>query len=354
MIKDVLEKLIRRENLTAEEARAVMRKIMEGELKDSQVAALLVALRCKEESAEEILGASQALREKIYAVKTSRHPVLDTCGTGGDGSDSFNISTVSAFAAAGAGVTVAKHGNRAVSSRCGSADLCAALGMELELYPRQLGRCLDGVGMAFLYAPVLHPALAHAAPARRALGLRTVFNLLGPLNNPAGADYQLLGVYHPSLTAKMGDVLFSLGVKKALVVSGAEGLDEVSPAGPTFVTEISGGRLRHYRIAPEDAGLSRIPLEQIRGEGTAAAEANRCLEVLRGQKGPRRDAVLLNAGAALYAAEAAADFKEGVFLAARAIDSGAAEEKLHELVAYTRKLAPEPLEKTPGEGRAYA
>lgn len=353
MIKEVLEKLIRKEDLEAEEMRGVVREIIAGGLKESQVAAFLVALRCKGESAGEILGGSLALREKITRVETSRRPLLDTCGTGGDGLNTFNISTVSAFVAAGAGAAVAKHGNRAVSSNCGSADLCAALGVELELTPAQLGRCLDGVGISFLYAPALHPALAHAAPARKALGLRTVFNLLGPLNNPAGADCQLLGVYDPSLTTKMGEVLLALGVKKALVVSGEDGLDEVSPAAPTRVTEIRDGGLRSYTLTPLDFGLPPIPLEQIRGQD-ADAEAARCLEVLQGRKGPRRGAVLLNAGAALYAAGTAEDMNEGISQAARSIDSGAALEKLQRLVAFTREQAGRPPQKTAEEDRAYA
>lgn len=334
-IKEILEKLIRSENLTVEESFGVMGKIMAGELKEAQVAAYLVALRSKGETVEEILGSCRAIREKSVKISVNKTFAVDTCGTGGDAKGSFNISTVSAFVAAGAGVAVAKHGNRAVSGSCGSADLCEALGINLELSAAELEECLNDIGLAFLYAPTLHPAMAHAVPVRKALGLRTIFNILGPLNNPAGVKRQLLGVYEAALTEKMAEVLAALGTEHALVVAGGDGLDEITLGGETKVTELRGGKIRSYLIAPEDFGFSRVTLAFLRG-GDKATAARFCLAVLQGEKGPRRDVVLLNAGAALYVAGAAESIKEGVELAKKSLDSGAAYEKLSALVQYSR------------------
>lgn len=335
MIKDVLEKLIGGEDLTAEESYQVMGKIMSGELKEAQVAAYLVALRSKGETVNEILGSCRAIREHSIKISVSRTPVVDTCGTGGDAKGTFNISTVSAFVAAGAGITVAKHGNRAVSGQCGSADLCEALGIDLELSAAKLELCLNEIGLGFLYAPALHPAMAHAVPARKALGLRTIFNILGPLNNPAGAKRQLLGVYEEALTEKMATVLDALGSEHALVVVGGDGLDEITLTTNTKVTEVQNGKIRSYTIAPEDFGFSRAPLDSLLG-GDKEASARLCLAVLQGEKGPQRDVVVLNAGAALYVAGAADSIREGVEMAKTSIDSGAAYEKLESLLQFSR------------------
>jgi anthranilate phosphoribosyltransferase len=335
MIKDILEKLIRHEDLTCEEAYQVMGKIMRGEFKEAQVAAYLVALRCKGETVDEIMGSCQAIREHSIKISVTRTPVVDTCGTGGDGKGSFNISTVSAFVSAGAGITVAKHGNRAVSGQCGSADLCEALGINMELPATDLELCLNEIGLGFLYAPSLHPAMAHALPARKALGLRTIFNILGPLNNPAGAKRQVLGIYEAALTEKMAAVLASLGSEHALVVAGRDGLDEITLTAETLVTEVKNGILRSYLIAPEDFGFSRVSMDSLLG-GDAVAGTRSCLAILKGEKGPQRDVVLLNAGAALYVSGLVQSIREGIELAKTSIDSGAAYEKLQSLVQFSR------------------
>ncbi|MDO9534961.1 MAG: anthranilate phosphoribosyltransferase [Bacillota bacterium] len=334
-MKDILEKLIRQEDLTCEEASQVMGKIMRGEFKDAQVAAYLVALRCKGETVDEILGSCQAIREHSINISVIKTPLVDTCGTGGDGKGTFNISTVSAFVSAGAGITVAKHGNRAVSGQCGSADLCEALGINIELSAADLELCLNETGLGFLYAPLLHPAMAHALPARKALGLRTIFNILGPLNNPAGAKRQLMGVYEAGLTEKMAAVLASLSSEHALVVAGGDGLDEITLTAETMVTEVKNGKLHSYVIAPEDFGFSRVSLDSLRG-GDAAEGARLCLAVMKGEKGSQRDVVLLNAGAALYVSGMAESIREGIELAITSIDSGAAYEKLQSLVQFSR------------------
>lgn len=334
MIKDVLEKLIRQEDLNCEEARQVMGKIMRGEFKEAQIAAYLVALRFKGETAHEILGSCQAIREHSIKISATKSPLVDTCGTGGDGKGTFNISTVSAFVSAGAGITVAKHGNRAVSGQCGSADLCEALGINIELSAAELELCLNETGLCFLYAPLLHPAIAHALPARKALGLRTIFNILGPLNNPAGAKRQLLGVYEAGLTEKMAVVLASLDSEHALVVAGGDGLDEITLTSETKVTEYKNGKLISYIITPEEFGFSRVPLDALRG-GDAAAGSQSCLAVLQGKKGPKRDVVLLNTGAAIYVSGLAQGIRDGIELAKTSIDSGAAYEKLQALVQFS-------------------
>ncbi len=333
-IKYILEKLMHREDLSCAEARQVMGMMMEGALKEAQIGAYLTALRCKGETAPEMLGSCLAMRERSIKIAAPWAPLLDTCGTGGDARGTFNISTVSAFVSAGAGVTVAKHGNRAVSGQCGSADLCEALGLEIDLSVAELELCLQETGLAFLYAPLLHPAMAHVAPVRRVLGVRTIFNLLGPLNNPAGAKRQLLGVYAAGLTEKMAVVLSELGTEHALVVAGADGLDEITITSETKVTEVKNGRLHSYTLAPEDFGLSRSSLEALRG-GDAETNSRICLAVLRGEKGPRRDVVLLNAGAALYVAGLAGSIGEGLELAKLSIDSGAARAKLESLVEFS-------------------
>ncbi len=335
MLNKLLEKMISREDLTAEEACEVMCEIMAGTLKESQIAAYLVALRCKGESAAEILGSCRAIRRFSVQVQTCRSPVVDTCGTGGDSSGTFNISTTSAFVTSGAGAVVAKHGNRAVSSRSGSAELLEALGVNIELPLRSTEECLDRAGIAFLFAPLMHPSMAHAAPARKALGLRTIFNILGPLNNPAGARRQVIGVYDARLGRMMAEVLQSLGVDHAMLVWGEDGTDEITTTGSTGVVEVKPGSISTYRICPENYGISRVPLQALAG-GDARQSARICRGVLSGEKGPQRDVVLMNSGAALYVSGIAESLAEGIELAKKSIDSGAAMQKLRFLQDYSR------------------
>lgn len=338
MFKEFIRKVTQRENLTTEEAREAMRMIMEGECTAVELAGYLVGLRMKGETVEEITGSAQAMREKALAVRPQTTNLVDTCGTGGDGRGTFNISTTTALVVAGAGVPVAKHGNRAVSGSSGSADVLEALGVNLELTPDEMARCIDEVGLGFLYAPRLHPAMRRAAGPRRELGIRTIFNLLGPLTNPAQAPAQLIGVYDPELTEKIGAALINLGVQRAMVVHGADGLDEVSLSGQTKVTEVERGRLRTYYLEPGDFGLSYVPLREIQGRDPQT-NAHLSREVLSGKKDGRREVVLANAALALMAAGLAENPRQGVILAAQSIDQGRAAGKLEELAAFTAKLA---------------
>src|SRR5205807_9720240 len=289
-------------HLSRAQAAAAMDAMLDGNAPVAQMSALLVALRMKGETPDEIAGAAQALRSRAARVEVSGDRLIDTCGTGGDASHTFNSSTTSAFVAAAGGARVAKHGNRAVSSKCGSADVLAALGVELELEPQAVAACIDDCGIGFLFAPRHHAAMRHVAPVRKDLGLRTIFNLLGPLANPAGARRQLLGVYSAHLVPVLARTLVELGADRAFVVHGHGGLDEISPAGPTRVAEVRGGRVRETEVTPEELGVARGGLEELRG-GDADHNARLLLDVLRGAKGARRSAVLLNAGAAIAAAE---------------------------------------------------
>jgi anthranilate phosphoribosyltransferase len=331
MIKEALAKLIERADLSREEMAAAMGEIADGGATPAQVGAFLVALRLKGETVDEIAGAAQVMRERVDKVQVSREVFVDTCGTGGDNQNTFNISTAAAFAVAGAGVCVAKHGNRAVSSKSGSADVLAALGVNVDAPKEVVERCIAELGIGFLFAPRLHPAFKAVAGIRRELGVRSVFNLLGPLANPAGARHQVLGVYEPRWVPVIGGVLAALGAVHAFVVHG-EGLDEIAITGMTHVCEVQRGRTERYSILPEDLGLPRWDRAAIAG-GDADFNARVLRDVLGGQKGGPRDAVLANAAAALVAAGAAADLKAGVPLAARSIDSGAAQEKLLRLAA---------------------
>lgn len=333
MIQDVIGKLLQREDLTEEEAAAVMAQVMEGEATPAQIAGLLVALRMKGETAEEITGFARVMREKAVAVRPQRHPLADTCGTGGDRVKTFNVSTAAAFVVAGAGVAVAKHGNRSVTSKCGSADVLEALEVTLDLGPEDVARCIDEVGIGFMFAPRYHPAMKHAAPVRRELGARTVFNLLGPLTNPARATAQVLGVPGPEWAETLARVLSKLGAARAFVVHGACGVDEISIAGETLVHEVRDGEVTSYSIAPEDFGLSSADPQSVSGGG-AAENARVLLRILEGEAGPRRDMVLLNAAAAIVAGGRGADLAEGIALAAEAIDSGAALARLRALQAF--------------------
>lgn len=336
MIKEAISRAVAGQSLAEKEAEQVMDEIMTGQASPAQIAALLTAMRFKGETIEEITGFARSMRRHATPVR-SRHPLLvDTCGTGGDGANTFNISTIAAFVLAGAGVPVAKHGNRSVSSRCGSADVLEALGVNLELSPADLEECLDRVGIAFLFAPVLHKAMKYAAGPRREIGIRTVFNVLGPLTNPAGAKAQIIGVYSAELVPVIARVLARLGTKRAFVVHGAGGLDEISPAGPAVVAEVREEEIREYSLDPADYGFSYVPVEALAG-GSPEHNAALAREILRGAPGPCRDTVLLNAALGLVAAGKAGDLAGGLALAAASIDSGAAAGKLDELVAFTRR-----------------
>jgi anthranilate phosphoribosyltransferase len=337
VLKEAVQKLVERRHLSSEEVEACFETIFAGEASPALLGAFLVAFRMKGETAEEIAAAAGVMRRRATPVRVpSGRVVLDTCGTGGDSAGTFNLSTAAALVVAGTGqVTVAKHGNRSVSSRSGSADVLAASGVNVEAPLAVVERCLEELSIGFLFAPLLHQAMRHVAPVRREVGIRSVFNLLGPLANPAKAPRQLLGVYASSLVPVVARTLAHLGSERALVVHGEEGLDEVSPCGPTRAAWVEGGTVRELTLTPEEAGLERIPREAIRG-GEAADNAKLLALILDGQVGPLRQAVLLNAGAALWVAGAADSLPEGVGQAARSIDSGAARAKLAGLVALTR------------------
>jgi len=322
-----------------------MSEVLGGGCTDAQIAALLVALHMKGETVEEIVGFAEAIRaaaapllihqnSTVDVSGTERDALVDTCGTGGDASGTFNISTATALVVAGAGVRVAKHGNRSVTSKCGSADVMEALGVNINLPPACLGACLEEVGIAFLFAPAMHSAMKYVQPARRELRLRTVFNLLGPLTNPAHASAQVVGVYSPALVEKLAEALSMLGLHRALVVHGLDGLDEITITGPTRVAEVREGTVRSYEVTPEEFGMDRASLDEISG-GDAVANAAIIREILGGKKSPRRDVVLLNAAAALVAAGKADHLAGALPLAARSIDSGAAAGKLEALVRFT-------------------
>jgi len=331
MIQDAIQKLVHRDGLTQQEAYDAMSEIMDGRATAVQIAAFLVALRLKGESVEEIVGCARVMREKATRVKVNRVSLIDTCGTGGDAAGTFNVSTASAIVASGAGCSVAKHGNRAVSSRCGSADVLSALGVNIEMSPREAELCLEEIGITFLYAPLLHGAMKYAAPVRKELGMRTIFNILGPLTNPAGAQRQLLGVYGPEWTGPVASVLGVLGSEHALVVHGEGGMDEISHSGDTQVSEWRNGEVRTYKISPGTYGIERGSVHQILG-GSAEENAGIIREVLDGKDGAPRDVVLLNSGAAIVVAGLAGSLQEGIEMASYSIDSGAAKRKLRDLV----------------------
>ena len=326
---------------TAEAAEA-MDAIMAGQVTGAQIGALVTALRMRGETVEEIAGFASAMRAHALAVEVDRAagPLVDTCGTGGDASGTFNISTTAAFVIAGAGVRVAKHGNRAVTSKCGSADLLEGLGVAIDLRPDAVARCIDEAGIGFMYAPSFHPAMRFVGPARREIGFRTVFNILGPLTNPAGARHQLIGVGHPEIAGKLARALATLGSEHAVLVHAEEGLDELGLSGPSQVTEFDArdGQIRRYDLAPEDLGLARADAGALRGGGVDQNVAI-TRAILDGERGPRRDVILLNAGAGIYAANAAASIREGVALAAEAIDSGRAAATLAGLADVSRAAA---------------
>lgn len=336
MIREAIDTLVAGQSLTMEQAAGVMNEIMGGEATPAQFGAFVTALRLKGETVEEIAGMARVMRERAVPVAVSE-PVVDTCGTGGDASGSFNISTAAAFVVAGAGLKVAKHGNRSMSSICGSADVMEALGVRIDLGAEQVQKCLEEVGIGFMFAPNFHPAMKYAAAPRREIGIRTVFNILGPLTNPAGAKAQVLGVAEGSLTMKMAQVLELLGCHHALVVHGEDGLDEITPGGRTTVCELKGGTINSYSLAPEDLGFQRADRESLKG-GSAQDNAGLLRKVLEGEKGPRRDIVLMNAAAAIMAGDRAANLEQGIRIAAEAIDSGKALEKLEGMIGISQRF----------------
>jgi anthranilate phosphoribosyltransferase len=338
MIQQALAQLLDGRDLSRDEARTVMGSIMTGEATPAQIAGFLIALRAKGETADEIAGCAEAMREHVLPVRPQRADLVDTAGTGGDGAKTINISTAAALVAAAAGAGVAKHGNRAVSSASGSADVLEALGFELELPPERVAASIDELGFGFLFAPTHHPAMRHAAPVRRELAARTVFNVLGPLTNPAGARAQVVGVYAPELVRTIAEVLAQLGASRAFVVHGAGGIDELSPAGPNFVCEVVGSSVRARNIDPLELGVVRCDPSELRG-GSPEENAAAIRAVFAGENGGRRSAILLNAAGAIAAGGHAEDLREGLELARQAVDSGAAAARLEELIAFTRAEA---------------
>jgi anthranilate phosphoribosyltransferase len=328
-----------------------MEAIMSGAATNAQIAAFLTALRMKGETVQELIGFAEVMRQKAVRIRTrgeeiaaltgtDREMLIDTCGTGGDATGTFNVSTATAFVVAGAGLRVAKHGNRSVSSMCGSADVVETLGISLELSPAKVARCVDEIGIGFLYAPLLHTAMKHVMAARREMGVRTVFNMLGPLTNPAGANAQVIGVYAAALTEPLARVLAELGTVRAFVVHGADSLDEISNTGESRVSEVREGMARTFTVRPEDFGMERASINDLRG-GDREENARIIRAVLDGETGPKRDIVLMNAAAALVVGARARDLKEGVAIAAQSIDSGKARAKLDDLIGFTQHIAQE-------------
>jgi anthranilate phosphoribosyltransferase len=351
IITEAVRALVDRKDLSRIEAAAAMEAIMSGAATNAQIAAFLTGLRMKGETVEELIGFAQVMRQKAVRIRvhddevagmtgTDREMLIDTCGTGGDATGTFNVSTATAFVVAGSGLKVAKHGNRSVSSMCGSADVVETLGINLELTPQKVAKCVDEVGIGFLYAPLLHTAMKHVMAARREMGIRTVFNMLGPLTNPAAANAQIIGVYAASLTEPLARVLAELGTVRAFVVHGADNLDEISNTGESRVSEVREGMVRSYAVRPEDFGLARTTIGELIG-GDREENARIIRAILDGEPGPKRDIVLMNAAAALVAGGKARDLKEGVGLAAHAIDSRAALRKLEALVGLSRRLGEE-------------
>lgn len=353
MIKEAIAKVVEQEDLTQVEIEAVMDEIMTGSATPAQIGAFITALRLKGETVDEITGAARVMRAKAMKVNLNNHQVnidrdeinmeeetiLDTCGTGGDGTNTFNVSTATAFVVAGAGIKVAKHGNRAVSSHCGSADVLESLGVKLDITSTDVERCIREVGIGFLYAPLYHTAMKYVAGPRREIGIRTIFNLLGPVTNPAGASAQVLGVYDPGLTEKMARVLRNLGTKEAFVVCGEGTFDEISICGPTRISHLKDGEVKSFDITPEDYGLKRAVPDAVKG-GSAETNARIIRDILDGEKGPKRDMVLLNAAAAFIAAGLDTGLKEGINRAIDSIDSGRAREKLDKLLDFTSQCRP--------------
>ena len=345
-IREAIGQVILGNDISEGDMYGVMNEIMSGEATPAQIGSFITALRMKGETVEEITGAVRVMREKATPIETGvdvgkGEILMDTCGTGGDGSGTFNVSTASAFVVAAAGVVVAKHGNRSISSKCGSADVLEAAGVALDLTPEQVGRCIREIGIGFLFAPVLHGAMKYAIGPRREIGIRTIFNILGPMTNPAGANVQVIGVFDGKLTEPLAHVLEKLGTKRALIVHGEGGLDELTVTGATRISELKNGKVSSYMITPQEMGLPTAVLAELRGGETAEESAVQLRSVLLGTPGPKRDMVILNSGAALMVAGLAEDIQGGVKLAAGIIDSGKATQKLEQLVAFSKKLKAE-------------
>jgi anthranilate phosphoribosyltransferase len=341
-IKEAIGKVVQKEDLTEEEMVDVMNEIMGGKATNAQIGSFITALRMKSETVEEITGAVRVMRAKATPISSgvdvnAGEILVDTCGTGGDGSGTFNVSTTTAFVVAGAGVPVAKHGNRSVSSSCGSADVLEAAGVALNISAEQISKCIQEVGIGFLFAPALHGAMKYAIGPRKEMGIRTIFNILGPLTNPAGANVQVLGVFNGELTEPLAQVLGKLGSKRALVVHGEGNLDELTVTGSTKVSELNNGKVTTYTVNPEDFGLLKASIEDLQGGADAEESAQQMRAVLSGEKGAKRDMVLLNSGAALMAAGLCDDLKDGIDRAAAIIDSGKALAKLDQLISYSNK-----------------
>jgi anthranilate phosphoribosyltransferase len=342
VITSAIKQLVEGRDLSGEEAHVAMMQVMSGDASPAQIAAFLVALRMKGETPDEIAGCARAMRAHVTPATPTHSDLVDTCGTGGDGSDTFNISTSAALVAAAAGAVIAKHGNRAVSSRCGSADVLEALGVRIDLAPADVAACIDEVGFGFLFAQAHHPAMRHAGPIRRELGIRSVFNLLGPLTNPAGARRQVVGVYSEALVVPIAQVLSKLGTEHALVVHGAGGLDELTPTGENLMAEVRNGSVTTSTLDPAPLSTGPVPgsPDDLRCGGDPAQNAAVILTVFDGERGPRRDAVILNAAAALLVGGVVDDWEAGIDRAVDTIDSGAAQAKLDELIAFTRAKGP--------------
>ncbi len=341
-IKEAIAKVVQREDLSENEMVDVMNEIMGGIATDAQIGSFITALRMKGETVEEITGAVRVMRDKATVISSgvdvdSGGILVDTCGTGGDGSGTFNVSTTSAFVVAGAGIAVAKHGNRSISSNCGSADVLEAAGVALDISSDKVGECIKKVGIGFLFAPALHGAMKHAIGPRKEMGIRSIFNILGPLTNPAGANVQVLGVFSGDLTEPLARVLAKLGSKRALVVHGEGNLDELTVTGSTRVSELHNGEVATYSVNPADFGLAKATLQDLQGGVDAEASAEQMRGVLSGEKGAKRDMVLLNSGAALMAAGYSDDLQAGIAAAAEIIDSGRAIAKLDQLIAFSNK-----------------
>ena len=336
MFRENLKKIIKRNDLSDTEMSLMITEIFSGKITDAQIGAFMAALATKGETFEELAGAARAMRRKAIHIQSPGANVVDTCGTGGDGINTFNISTTTAFVVAGCGVIVAKHGNRSVSSRCGSADLLETLGLNLNIEPEIVEEALYEIGIGFLFAPRFHGAMKYAASARKEVGIRSIFNMLGPLTNPAAANCQLIGVYDPKLTEMFANALRLLGTKRAFVVHGHDGLDEISVCAPTRISELNNDMIRTYDITPEMFfGKSANPDDLAGGDSDLNAKIT--MRILNGEKGSKRDVVLLNASAALVAAGKAGDFKEGIRVAKNSIDQGKAATKLDELIRFTRE-----------------
>ena len=334
---ETLSRLASGDLLSRGETRSAMDAIMTGEASESQIGAFLMALRVRGETAEEIAGAADSMRSHATTIHSGWKPLIDTCGTGGDGTGTFNISTASAFVVAGAGVAVAKHGNRSISSKCGSADVLEELGARINLPPEGVEACLEETGVGFMFAPLHHQAMRHAAGVRKELAIRTLFNLLGPLCNPANLTHQLMGVYDPSLTETLATVLSMLGMEGAMVVHGS-GLDEITLSGPTRMSEWRDGALKSFDVTPSDVGLDEAPIDRVAG-GDASRNAQIIRDLLGDQTGPPRDVVCMNAGAALYVARSADTLRDGVTMAREAIENGGASNKLNSFVRFTQEWA---------------